>query len=42
MKDVEAAQGEDGVILLVSKRSNIKLDKLTTYVLTTGEPQQTK
>ena len=42
MKDVETGRGEDGVILLVSKRVNIKLDKLTTYVLSTGELLQTK
>ena len=33
MKDVETAGGSDGAITLVSKRTNIKLDKLTTYVL---------
>jgi hypothetical protein len=33
MKDVETASGNDGEITLVSKHSNIKLDKLTTYVL---------
>jgi hypothetical protein len=38
MKEIEAAQSEDGVIQLSSKRINIKLDKLTTYVLSTGEP----
>jgi hypothetical protein len=42
MKDIEAAQSEDGVIQLSSKRVNIKLDKLTTYVLSTGEPVLTK
>ena len=33
MKDVETASGNDGEIALVSKHSNIKLDKVTTYVL---------
>jgi hypothetical protein len=32
MKDVEAVDGADGSVALVSKRSNLKLDKLTTYV----------
>lgn len=33
MKDVETTSTNDGTITLVSKRTNIKLDKLTTYVL---------
>ncbi len=33
MKDVETARSEDGAIYIVCKRSNIKLDKLTIYVL---------
>jgi hypothetical protein len=33
MKDVEAQRNSDGGIALVSKRSNIKLEKYTTYVL---------
>ncbi len=37
MKDVETASGNDGAIALVSKRTNIKLDKLTTYVLASGD-----
>ncbi len=36
MKDVEAATGSDGSLALVSKHNNIKLDKLTTYVLASG------
>jgi hypothetical protein len=32
MKDVETIAGQDGTFALVSKRSNLKLDKLTTYV----------
>lgn len=37
MKDVETAGGNDGAIALISKRTNIKLDKLTTYVLASGD-----
>jgi hypothetical protein len=33
MKDVETEGGNDGEIARVSKHSNIKLDKVTTYVL---------
>lgn len=33
MKDVEANPNPDGGIILITSRSNIKLDKLTTYVL---------
>ncbi len=33
MKDVETVSSGDGTISLVCKRTNIKLDKLTTYVL---------
>jgi hypothetical protein len=33
MKDVETVSRDDGTVTLVSKRTNIKLDKLTTYVL---------
>lgn len=40
MKNVESEQGSDGAITLVSKKSNIKLDKLTTYVLATGDIAQ--
>ena len=32
MKDVEWMRAEDGTVALISKRGNIKLDKLTTYV----------
>jgi hypothetical protein len=42
MKDVEAMSSSDGAIALVSKRTNIKLDKLTTYVLASGELVPTK
>jgi hypothetical protein len=36
MKDVESAVGNDGAVEIISRRTNIKLDKLTTYVLATG------
>jgi hypothetical protein len=37
MKDVESLRNRDGVVTLTCKRSNIKLDKTTTYVLTSGD-----
>ena len=37
MKDVDCSSGTDGALALVSKRTNIKLDKLTTYVLASGD-----
>lgn len=37
MKDVQAAPSNDGGIALVCERANLKLDKLTTYVLVTAE-----
>jgi len=37
MKNVETDRGNDGTIALVSSHSNIKLDKLTTYVLASPE-----
>jgi hypothetical protein len=37
MKDVEYSNGSDGTLALVSKRTTIKLDKLTTYVLASGD-----
>ncbi len=36
MKNVDTANGADGSIALVSKRSTLKLDKLTTYVFAGG------
>jgi hypothetical protein len=33
MKDIESARSADGALDIVSKRTNIKLDRLTTYVL---------
>jgi hypothetical protein len=37
MKDVESVRAADGTIALTSTRTNIKLDKTTTYVLATGD-----
>ena len=37
MKNVKSASGADGSIVLVSSRSNIKLNKVTTYVLAMNE-----
>jgi hypothetical protein len=37
MKDVESTRQSDGAVVLVSKRSNVKLDKVTTYVLASDE-----
>jgi hypothetical protein len=36
MKNVDSLRSDDGVVTLTSKRSTIKLDKLTTYVLATS------
>jgi hypothetical protein len=37
MKNVKSASGADGAVVLLSSRSNIKLNKVTTYVLATSE-----
>jgi hypothetical protein len=37
MKNVESTRNDDGTVTLTSKRSNIKLDKTTTYVLAAGD-----
>ena len=37
MKGIETTRDSDGTVALTSTRSNIKLDKLTTYVLKTGD-----
>ncbi len=37
MKDIECERRDDGTLTLTSQRFNIKLDKMTTYVLATGE-----
>ena len=37
MKDVESTRQSDGAVVLISKRSNVKLDKVTTYVLATDD-----
>lgn len=38
MKDVESQSNSSGGITLVSNRSNLKLDKLTTYIFGSSEP----
>ncbi len=38
MKNVESTRNGDGAVTLTSKRSNIKLDKTTIYVLAAGDP----
>jgi hypothetical protein len=37
MKDVESTRARDGAVGLISRHSNIKLDKSTTYVFAGGE-----
>lgn len=37
MKDMESASSSDGAIAIANRKSNIKLDKLTTYVLSSSE-----
>ncbi len=37
MKDIESTRDNDGTLALSSAKSNIKLDKATTYVFATGE-----
>jgi hypothetical protein len=37
MKDVDSVVSDAGAIAIVSKTSNLKLDKLTIYVLATGD-----
>jgi len=37
MKDVESARKDDGTVAITCKRFNLKLDKLTTYVMATGD-----
>jgi hypothetical protein len=37
MKNVESSVGSDGAIALASKHSNLKLDKLTTYVFSNSD-----
>jgi len=37
MKNIKSASGADGSVVLVSSRSNIKLNKVTTYVLAINE-----
>jgi hypothetical protein len=42
MKDVESATSSDGEVAIANRRTNIKLDKLTTYVLAASELRPTK
>lgn len=42
MRDVQSAHNSDGAVEITSKRSNIKLDKLTTYVLAADDLPQRK
>jgi|ERR1039458_2142812 hypothetical protein len=42
MKNVDSTRNSDGAVTLTSKRLNIKIDKLTTYVLATGDLLPTK
>ncbi|HTR25102.1 MAG TPA: hypothetical protein VMI10_14070 [Terriglobales bacterium] len=37
MKDVESKRGDDGTVTLTSSKSNLKLDKSTTYVFANGD-----
>lgn len=37
MKNVESGQASDGGVELISKKSNIKLERYTTYVLAAGD-----
>ncbi|MBZ5664101.1 MAG: hypothetical protein LAO30_05805 [Acidobacteriia bacterium] len=42
MKGVESTRQSDGAVTLTCKRSNIKLDRSTTYVLAAGELRSSK
>lgn len=37
MKEIDLARSDEGTLVLVSKRTNIKLDKLTTYVFAAAD-----
>lgn len=37
IKNVQSASGADGTVVLISPRSNIKLNKVTTYILAVNE-----
>jgi hypothetical protein len=37
MKNIEVGRSADGAVVLVSKHTNIKLEKYTTYVVSSGE-----
>lgn len=42
MKDVETERGTDGTIALASKKSNIKLERYTSYILSASEAMPQK
>jgi len=42
MNDVEMMRADDGTLMLFSKRGNIKLDKLTTYVFVASDSLRAK
>ncbi len=42
MKEVEVERGPDGTVALTSKKSNIKLERYTTYILSASEAIQQK
>ena len=42
MKNLESTRNSDGTVILTSAHTNIKLDKLTTYVLAPGDLLPTK
>ena len=37
LKNVECLRAADGTVVITSRRSNIKIDKLTTYVLAASD-----
>jgi hypothetical protein len=37
IKNVQAVRNSDGAVVLINQHSDLKLDKITTYVLTTGD-----
>jgi hypothetical protein len=37
MKDVEVQHGPQDAVILISRRSTLRLDRLTTYVFASGD-----
>ena len=37
MKNVQSFRNNDGAVVLVNQHSDLKLDKVTTYVLASGD-----